>query len=113
MIQKKDNNILIRVEAFNGEQFVIHGLVLALFLCIALYGYFVSLSIMNVIANREASVESERLRSTVVALEQEYFNLSKSITADLATDVGLTDTTETEFVRRPNGMAANTPAASN
>jgi len=103
----KTSNVMIRVEELSGEQFLIRGLGVALALCILAYLYFVGLSIMNVIANREASVESTRLQSTVSSLEEEYFTLSRAISPEAGANLGLTQSEETFFVRRVNNMASN------
>ena len=97
----------IQVATFGGESYLLQGLFVMLGICVASYLYFVGLSIMNVIANREASVETERLRSTVSSLEEDYFTLSKDVTADVGSYIGLTATADSSFVRRTSGMAMN------
>ncbi len=104
---KQDNNILIRVEALSGEHHVMRVLFALLFVCLAGYVYFVSISIMNVIANREAAAESEKLRSIVGSLEREYFMLSDAISLDHAGSHGLTKTGDTTFIRRSANVASN------
>lgn len=103
----KANHILIRVEAISGEHLVVRALIMALFMCVAAYLYFVGVSIMNVIGSREASIESERLQSIVSTLEEEYFALSKSISPENGVGLGLSKTSATSFVRRPGGVASN------
>jgi hypothetical protein len=105
-MHKKDNHIFIRVHAFKGEQYLLHMLFLAIGLCIVGYAYFVSLSILNVIAHKEAIAESERLQSQVGLLEQDYFELSKSVTPALAVQLGMTQTSDTTFVRRPGAVGS-------
>lgn len=95
----------VQVATFTGESYILQALFLALGICIAAYLYFVGVSIMNVIANREASVETERLRSTVGSLEQDYFTLSKDVTSIVGTDIGLTQTVGSSFVKRNAGVA--------
>lgn len=102
----KANNIFIRVNAFRGEQYLLHWLVLGIGVCIFGYAYFVSLSIMNVIIHKEAIAESERLQSEVGLLEQEYFELAGTVTPSLAADLGMTATSETSFVRRPGAVGS-------
>lgn len=102
----KANHIFIRVNAFRGEQYLLHWLCLAIGVCIFGYAYFVSLSIMNVIIHKEAIAESERLQSEVGLLEQEYFELSGMVTPALAVDLGMTATSETTFVRRPGAVGS-------
>ena len=100
----------IRVDALRGESHLIHFLIAALVACIAAYLYFVGLSIMNVISNREASVESDQLKSTVSTLEQEYFKLSNAVTLDQAAAHGLSAAKTQAFVRRDGAMASNVRA---
>lgn len=93
--------------AFTGESYVLQTLSILIVLCVAAYLYFVSVSIMNVITNREASVESERLRSIVGSLEEQYFQLSKAVSPESASAHGLTASASTSFVRRTSAVASN------
>lgn len=103
-MHKKDNHIFIRVAALPGERFVIHILFCAIIMCVLGYSYFVSVSIGNVIAHKEAISASESLQSQVGMLEQEYFALSKKVTPELAISLGMSPTSDTEFVRRPGAV---------
>lgn len=106
-MHKRDNHITIRVEALSGEHFVLRALFVVLALCIVAYVYFIGLSIMNVIANREASVESERLQSIVGDLEKEYFTLAKAVTPEMGVNFGLAKAESPDFVRRATGVASS------
>lgn len=97
----------VRAIAFSGEAHLLQILSLFLALCICAYLYFVGVSIMNVISNREASAESERLRSVVGGLEEQYFGLAKAISPEAASRFGLTGSTGTTFVRRTSAVASN------
>lgn len=97
----------VNVVAHTGESYLLQFLLLTLTLCVGTYLYFVGLSIMNVIANKEASLESDRLQSIVSTLEEDYFTLSKDVTSALGTHIGLAETNDASFVRRVNNMAAN------
>ncbi len=97
----------VRVAAFRGESHLLSFLYFVLACSIAGYIYFVGLSIMNVIANREASIESERLQSEVAALEQAYFELAKEVTPAAASEHGLTAPLATSFVKRDVNYATN------
>jgi|SRR3989344_5218519 len=103
-MHKRDNHIFIHVHAFPGEQFVLQGLIAMLVLCVVGYAYFVSLSIVNVIAHKEAITSSESLQSSVGTLEQEYFELSKSVTPEMGARLGMTPTSDTSFVHRPGAV---------
>ncbi len=99
-------NFSIRVHAFRGEEHALHFLGIALGVCIFAYVGFVSFSIMNVIAYREAVAESESLRSELGLLEQEYFELSKGIGEDRAVSLGLVPVDDRSFVRMPGALGA-------
>ncbi len=103
-MHKKDNHIFIRVHAFPGEQFLLHGLFLALSLCVLGYAYFVSVSILNVVAHKEALAASDRLQSEVGSLEQEYFELSQNVTPELGAQIGMIPISNTSFVHRPGAV---------
>ena len=109
-MHKQQNQIFIQVRTFPGEEYVFRGLIFALIACIAGYAYFVSLSIGNVIAHKVASAESDRLQTDVGTLEKEYFELSKAVTPALAADLGLTNVSNTSFVRRPGAVGSAQPA---
>ncbi|MFZ2886567.1 MAG: hypothetical protein WA021_01970 [Minisyncoccia bacterium] len=97
----------VSVAAFRGESHVLSILYLTLGLCVAGYLYFVGVSIMNLIANREAVVQSERLQTDVAVLEQEFFELSKGVTPAAADDHGLLKPVHTSFTKRDTGFATN------
>lgn len=112
MLKQKTNSIFIRVHTYPGEHIAFQGLILALVGCVFAYGYFVSLSIMNVVTHKEAIAESDRLRSEVGMLEEEYFTLSKEISPEMAGRLGLTNTSDTSFIRRPGAMGSAVTAPS-
>jgi uncharacterized membrane protein YjgN (DUF898 family) len=107
MTFKKENNIVIKVEAYSGEHLLLRSLMIALAVCVAAYLYFVGLSIMNVISHREASVESDRLRSSVSRLEEDFFALSNAISPSMGANLGLVTVSDSTFVRRATGLATN------
>ncbi|MEK7509656.1 MAG: hypothetical protein AAB605_03010 [Patescibacteria group bacterium] len=106
MIKQKTNSIFIRVYSYPGEHYAFQGLVFVLVACVFAYGYFVSLSIMNVVTHKEAIVESDRLQSEVSMLEEEYFALAKEVTPEMAGRLGLTSVSDTSFVRRPGAVGS-------
>ena len=103
----------VHVAALRGEQYFIRIIIGALALCVAAYLYFVGLSIMNLISNREAVTESTRLQSDVAMLEQEYFTLSKNVSAVEANAHGLSQPIATTFVRRADAGGMATAIRSN
>lgn len=105
-MHRKDNHIFIRTNALPGEQYVLHMLFVAICLTVVGYGYFLTFSIANLIANREAVATSDRLQSEVGLLEQEYFELSRAVTPALAANLGMTETSDTTFVRKPGAVGS-------
>ena len=101
----------VRVAAFTGEPYVLRCLVFLFALCIAGYLYFVGLSILNLIQSREATADSASIQSTVGALEQEYFTLSKAVTPEMGARLGLSAAKKQAYVRRGTNMATNVRAS--
>ena len=97
----------VRVAAYAGESYVLQTLIFMFVLCVAGYLYFVGLSILNVIGSREASVDSDRLQAVVGTLEQEYFELSKSITPEVGATYGFVPTKTQAYVRSASNVASN------
>ena len=73
------------------------------------YLYFVSSSVLNVIAEREADQASAALETKIGTLEGEYFALNDSITPSHASELGLSPIAESSFVYRYDtvGVAAS------
>lgn len=101
-------NRKVSVVAFAGESHVVQFLLLAIASCVCLYLYFVGVSILNVISNREASLESERLQSLVGSLEEDYFALAQAVTPEVGAQMGLTATKDMSFVKVDRNFALNT-----
>lgn len=102
------HTLSIRIVALPGEEHALRVLGVALGACMIAYVGFVSFSIMNVIAYREAVAESESLRSELGLLEQEYFELSKGIHEDRAVSLGLEQVLDRSFVRVPSALGVAT-----
>lgn len=99
-IQRKDNQVFIQMEAYRHEHLVLRFLTLALVSGVIAYGYFVGFSIMNVIAHKEAAAKSAQLKSSLSRLEQTYFELTKNMSPDMGSAIGLGPTEHTEYIRR-------------
>lgn len=77
-------------------------IVIAVLLLLACtYVYFVGASILNVIARKEALMETARLTGAVSALEREYFLVAKGVTPEAGERLGLAPVSKTVYVRRP------------
>lgn len=77
-------------------------------LVLAVVGYLalVSMSVVNVIAQKEAADRATAIRSDVGALEREYFALSQEITVAEGEVLGLTPITATNYVQRPGALGS-------
>ena len=75
------------------------SLAVAILLCA--YLYFVSATVLIVIAQREASRSSAALQSDIGVLEQKYFSLSQEITEEIAGTLGLEPIAARSYVYRP------------
>ncbi|MEN9561599.1 MAG: hypothetical protein RIQ56_872 [Candidatus Parcubacteria bacterium] len=78
-----------------------------LFLLVCAYLYFVSASVLNVIARKDAMRQSLELTAKIGSLEQRYFNLSDSTTKEIAEELGLSPIAQTAYVFRPGNVGAN------
>ncbi len=73
---------------------------------VAIYLYLVSASVLNVIAQKEADGMSAKLESELGVLEGKYFSLSRNITAEHASELGLKPLTGNSFVYRHGNVGA-------
>ena len=82
--------------------------ILAVLLCALIFGYFyfVTGSVFNVIAEKQADAQSANMQGTIGSLEEQYFSLSQSLTPQTATDMGLAPVQNTQYVYRPGNAAA-------
>jgi hypothetical protein len=88
------------------EYAIFRSLCIAAAACMLLYLYLVSVSILNVIAQKEASNASAILESRLGVLESEYFALSRNITRQHAEDMGLKPLAASSFVYRLSSVSA-------
>ncbi len=92
------------------ESAVLRVLFLALFVLIGGYLYFVSASILDVIARKEALSHIAKIQGSIGGLEQEYFTLSKAISSKSGERLGLAPVSEQVYVYRPGNVGAVTMA---
>ncbi len=88
------------------EEQAMKVLCLVLGLCAALYIALVSMSVVNVIAGKEAGDEMTRLRSTVAELEHNYFALSEAVTKENGTGLDLSPVSATHYVKKNGTVGA-------
>ncbi|MCR4325505.1 MAG: hypothetical protein NUV59_01725 [Patescibacteria group bacterium] len=84
------------------------------FIIIALmcgYLYFVTASVVHVMARREALAQINSIRGSIGTLEQEYFALAQRLTPDEGPLLGLAPVEETDYVYRPGSIGAATIAS--
>ena len=73
---------------------------------VLLYGWFVALSVFNVIARKEALAGTVRVSASVAVLDAEYFALSGGVTAERGAELGLSERPSATFVYRPGAVGS-------
>ena len=103
MMNKK---ISILVIEYQWEQTALRILLGMLAFLTAGYLYFVAASVFNVIAHKEADVQSARLETSIGLLEQTYFKLSQNLTPSVGSTLGLATITEQSYIYRHTSVAS-------
>ncbi|MSU74122.1 hypothetical protein EXS56_03205 [Candidatus Kaiserbacteria bacterium] len=93
-----------------GERIALRLLSIFLITAIAGYLYFVSASILNVIARKEALTRVSVIQGSIGGLEQHYFKLSSGISPESGSSLGLAPITKQAYVYRPGNVGAATIA---
>lgn len=93
-----------------GERIVLRVLSIFLIAAIAGYLYFVSASILNVIARKEALTRISVIQGSIGGLEQRHFELSSGISPESGPSLGLAPITDRSYVYRPGNVGAATIA---
>lgn len=89
-----------------AERFLFRVLAIVLLGLIGGYMYFVSASVLNVIARKEAVSQMASLGSTVSLLERDYFAATAAITPRAGVRLGLSPVSNTRYVHRPGTVSA-------
>jgi hypothetical protein len=106
MLNKKTP--LLAIE-YPFEQIALKAVIFTLIALIATYLYCVSVSVLNVIARREAMVHSAQIETAIGNLEQQYFALSQQVTPEEGARLGLVPLSNPSYVNRPGNVGqANT-----
>ncbi len=92
------------------ERIVLRVLSIFLLAAIAGYLYFVSASILNVIARKEALSRISVIQGSIGGLEQDYFELSSGIRPESGPSLGLGPIKNQSYVYRPGNVGAATIA---
>lgn len=95
------------------ESIVFRALVATLFLLLAGYLYFVSATVLNIMARKEADIESSRIQGSLAGLEQQYFALSQSVDEHVASSLGLSELKGADYVYVPGSTASAAGLARN
>lgn len=93
------------------ERSVLRGIILFIVALAFLYIYFVTASVLNVIASREARQSITKLQGSIGTLEQEYFALSQKATLAEGERIGLTRVASPQYVYRPGNVGTATIAS--
>jgi hypothetical protein len=88
----------LAIKSYIREETIFWGLVSLLFASVALYGYFVNLTIFNVADRMKTQSEITRLNSELGAMEFDYLSLKRSVTMEKALSMGFTEVQDTVFV---------------
>ena len=89
-----------------AERIVFRALGAVLFVLLCGYFYFVSASVLNIIARKEADAKSASLQTSVAQMEQRYFALRDSVTPQEAASLGLSRVSDTQYVYVPGNAAS-------
>jgi hypothetical protein len=83
-----------------------------LMLVVLLFGYlyFVTASVLNVMARKEAMAKITNIQGSIGSLEQQYFALSQGLTPQEGETLGLSHVSQTQYVYRPGNVGAVTIA---
>ncbi len=95
------------------ERNALRVLIAMLFILLCGYFYFVSASVLNIIARKEADTKATQLQTSISIMEQEYFALSKSVDPESATKLGLVPVSNTKYVYVPGNAATAGTVAKN
>lgn len=90
------------------ERVLVRVLLIVLIALVCGYLYFVSASVLNVMARREALAQVNKIQGAIGGLEQQYFVLSQAVRPEMGTSLGLSPVLQTQYVYRPGNVGAVT-----
>ncbi len=91
-----------------AESVVLRWLVALVVVFLCAYLYFVSLSVLNVIARKEALSQITKLQTSTSVMERDYFALSQTVKPSEGASLGLSPITTISYVYRPGNTAVAT-----
>ncbi len=92
------------------ERHIFRILGIILVVLVSGYIYFVSASVLNVIARKEALTHIGKVQSVIGIAEKQHFILSQGVTPDSDASLGLSKVVSTHYVYRPGNVGAVTIA---
>jgi hypothetical protein len=92
------------------ERLMLHTLGFLLALLVCAYLYFVTASVLNVIARKEALAQVNTIQGQIGSLEQHYLVLSQAANPQEASALGLTPLGKIQYVYRPGNVETATIA---
>ena len=92
------------------ERLILQTLGVILVALICGYLYFVTASVLNVMARREALASVDAIQGQIGSAEQQYFALSQDVTPQEGAALGLVPISNTQYVYRPGNIGAATIA---
>ncbi len=95
------------------ERAALRGICALLIVLACAYLYFVTASVLHVMARREALAKVDAIQGSIGALEQNYFALSQSITPQEGALLGLAPVSDTSYVYRQSNTIGAATIASN
>jgi hypothetical protein len=88
------------------ERFIMSVLGITLAVLVCAYLYFITASVLNVIARKEALAQTTDLQGQIGMLEQHYLELSNAANPEEGAALGLVPVKNTEYIYRPGTIGA-------
>ena len=92
------------------ERLIFRALTVFLIALVCGYLYFVSASVLNVIARKDALAQVAVIQGSIGGLEQQYFKLSQAVTPQSGQALGLSPVGQPKYVYRPGNVTSATIA---
>jgi hypothetical protein len=86
------------------ERFILRALGITLAALVCAYLYFVTSSVLNVIASREALAQVNNIQGDIGSLERQYLALAQAADPQEAGALGLSPVEKTQYVYRPGNV---------
>lgn len=90
---------------YPAERVILRSLIAILIALAFCYLYFVTASVVNIMARKEALTQSAQIDASIGTLEEQYFTLSQAITPQSGLAMGLSAISNTDYVDRPGNVS--------